>query len=99
VKVVWTPLAEARVAAAFAFIEAQRPSAAVRWLERLLKRTAQLGRFPDIGHMVREVHRPEIREVSVRPYRVIYQRDPSRVIILTVRHMRQGWDSREISEV
>ena len=97
-KVVWAPLAEVRVAEAFAFIAADRPAAAANWLDRVLNRIAQLARFPDSGHMVREVGRPEIREVPVRPYRVIYRRDPARVIVLTVRHMRQDWDPREISE-
>jgi plasmid stabilization system protein ParE len=98
VKVVWAPLAEARVAEAFAFLAADRPSAAANWLERVLNRVAQLARFPDSGRPVRVVGRPDIREVPVRPYRLIYRRDPARVIVLTVRHMRQDWDPREISE-
>ena len=98
-KVVWAPLARERVAEAFAYIAADRPSAAAKWLERVLVRVAKLARFPDMGHMVPEVRRPEIREVPVRPYRVIYRRDPALVVVLTVRHMRQDWDPREISAV
>ena len=95
-RVGWTPLAERRVADAFAYIANDRPSAARRWLERLLDRVDTLKVFPDGGRMVPEAGRPEIRELIVRPYRVVYRRDPNRVVILTVRHSRQAFSVSDL---
>lgn len=95
-RVRWSPLAERRVAEAFAYIAADRPATAARWLDRLLRHVGDLERFPDQGRVVPEVGRAEIRELIVAPYRVIYRRDPARIILLTVRHSRRAFDRREI---
>lgn len=95
-KVRWAPLAERRAAEAFAQIATDQPAGALRWLERLLRNVGQLQDFPDRGRMVPEIARPEIREVIVAPYRVVYRRDPARVLVLTVRHSRRAFDPREI---
>ena len=84
------------MAEAFAYIARERPSAARHWLERVLQRVDLLRTFPDGGRMVPEVDRSEIREVIVVPYRVMYRRDPTRVLILTVRHSRRAFDHSEV---
>ena len=86
-RVRWTKLAERRAEEAFAYIAAERPSAADRWLVRVLDR---------VGRMVPEVARPEIREVIVAPYRVMYRRDAKQVSVLTVRHARRAFDLGEV---
>jgi plasmid stabilization system protein ParE len=73
----------------------ERPAAAVAWLERLLAGVQVLGKFPHRGRMVPEVARQDIREIMVRPYRVLYRVDTKRVIVLTVRHMRRAFDPTE----
>jgi toxin ParE1/3/4 len=89
VKVVWSPLAERRAAEAFAYIAKERPSAAVRWLDRLIDAIATLAQFPDRGRAVPELERADIRELIVAPYRVMYRRDAKRIVVLTVRHGRR----------
>jgi toxin ParE1/3/4 len=96
VKVVWSPLAELRTAEAFAYIANARPSAAARWLDRLLNAVATLVEYPDCGRAVPELQRPDIRELIVAPYRVMYRRDPKRVVVLTVRHGRRQFDGTEV---
>jgi plasmid stabilization system protein ParE len=46
--------------------------------------------------MVPEVGRAEIREVLYGQYRIIYRLDPKRLVVLTVRHGRRAFDSREV---
>ncbi len=46
--------------------------------------------------MVPEAGRPDIREVLYRDHRVIYRLESRRVAILTVRHARRMFDSREV---
>ena len=95
-RVVWSPLAEERAVEAFEQIARDRPSAAVRWLERLLERVGSLASFPDRGRAVPELQRPDVRELVVKPYRVIYRRDPKRVVVLTIHHGRREFDPEEV---
>ncbi len=98
-KVVWSPLAEARAIEAVDNIAQERPQAAAAWLEELLERTAALDRFPKRGRLVAEIGLPAYRELLHVPYRVIYRVDPTRVVILTLRHSRRAWDESEVGGV
>jgi len=95
-KVVWAPPAREQVAEAFAFISAQRPSAALRWFDEVVERAGSLSSFPDLGRMMPEPGRPEVREVIVDPYRVVYRRDPDIIVILGVFHSRQSVDAEDL---
>ncbi len=95
-KVIWSPLASDHVAQAFASIAAERPSAALRWLEEVIDTATSLGSFPDMGRMVPEAQRPSLREVIVPPYRLIYRRDEAEVIILAVHHTRREFTAHEL---
>ena len=98
-KVIWAPIAEARALEAVDFIARDRPARAAAWLEKLLERTATLGRFPRQGHRVPELDRAAYREILHEPYRVIYRLDARQVVILTLRHVRRAWDHAEIPDV
>lgn len=91
-KVIWAPLAREQVADAFTYISAERPSAAVRWFDEVVDRAGSLATFPDIGRMLPEAGRPEVREVLVEPYRLIYRRDPDLIVVIGVFHSRQDVD-------
>ena len=97
--VVWTRLAEQRAIEAFEWIAAERPNAALAWLERALDIVEQLEAFPDLGRPVPELARPDYRQLFVKPYRIVYHRRATVVVILTLRHVRQAWDPREIIAV
>jgi toxin ParE1/3/4 len=92
VKVTWSPLANDQVDDAIAYIAADEPAAALRWLEQLLERAASLSRFPDSGRVVPELQRDDIRELIVDPYRVIYRRSADFVEIASVRHGAREFD-------
>jgi len=92
VNVAWTALAEDQAADAFAYIATDRPSAALKWFERLVESVGSLSLMPDLGRMVPEADREAIREVLVPPYRVVYRRDSDAVLILTVQHERRDLD-------
>ena len=90
-RVIWAPLAEQQVAESFAYIAAEHPVAAVRWFDSLEDKTGSLATFPDQGRVVPEVQRADVREVLVHPYRVIYRRGATEVVVLSVQH-----DHREL---
>jgi len=96
VKVIWSPLAEARALEAVDYIAQDRPQAAAAWLEELLDRTATLDRFAKRGRLVAEIGHPAYRELLHAPYRIIYRVDPTQVVILTLRHSRRDWNESEV---
>ena len=55
-----------------------------------------LATFPDQGRMVPEVQRTAIREVLVHPYRVVYRRGVTEVVVLSVQHDHRELDVRGI---
>lgn len=71
------------------YITAERPASALRWLDEMMERVRSIERFPDLDRIVPELQRPEIREVLVAPYRVLYHRDEQHVTILAVLHDRR----------
>jgi len=97
-KVIWAPLAREQVADAFAFMSAERPAAAVRWFEQVVESAGSLSVFPDMGGMMPEAGRPEVRQVLVDPYRLIYRRDPDTVVIIGVFHFHQDVDAVDLSD-
>ena len=95
-RVVWSPRAVARVVEIGKYIAADRPEAAVRWVQALFSAAASLIRHPRRGRKVPEVDRPDLRQLRHGDHRVIYRIDPKRIVVLTVRHSRQAWDPRDI---
>jgi toxin ParE1/3/4 len=96
VKIIWAELAVERAAEIAQYIATDRPEAAERWVDGLIRIVDGLARSPRRGRMVPEVGRSEIREVLHGSYRVIYRLDPKRVAVLTIRHARRAFDPTEI---
>lgn len=92
-KVTWTEHAYAQLDEAMAFIARDRPETAMIWLERILDAGASLAELPDRGRVVPEAAREDVRELIIRPYRLIYRRDANVVTVTMVVHER-----REINE-
>ena len=74
---------------AISYIEAERPSAALTWLDELMDQIRVLERFPDSGRIIPEYQRPETREILVAPYRIPYHRSEDAITILAVVHDRR----------
>jgi toxin ParE1/3/4 len=92
VKVTWSPLADAEVDEAIAYIANDDPAAALQWLEHLLDRVASLAKFPDSGRVVPELQRDDIREIIVGAYRVMYRRGDDSVEIAAICHHARDFE-------
>lgn len=68
------------------------PSFETRFLERIFDAAARLGLFPESGRIVPEFGEPHLREVVVRPYRVLYSLGPDGVEVLAVFHGAMSLD-------
>jgi plasmid stabilization system protein ParE len=51
------------------------------WWERIVQGVERLASFPESGRVVPERNDPQLREVIVRPYRVVYGLRPGLVEI------------------
>lgn len=87
-RIVWTPLALARVEDIAQYIAEDKPDAALQWAHALFATVERLADFPESGRMVPEVGSRRIREVVFGTYRVIYS-ITEQVDILTVRRSSQ----------
>lgn len=96
-KVEWAPLAIERAYEEARYIAADKPDAALMWLEGLFACTDRLEHFPDSGRVVPEIGLPEYREIVYRKsHRVVYRRDAEIISILTIRRYRQQLDVSEL---
>jgi plasmid stabilization system protein ParE len=76
-KIRWSRAAVEDLREAEAFIAADSPLYAQRFVARLLSSTRRLGTHPRIGRRVLEADDPDIRELIVQSYRIIYPKNRS----------------------
>ena len=87
----WTERAQADLAAVRAFVEIGSPHYADVIVRRLLHSADRLQDFPQSGRAVPEYSDPMIREVILRPYRIVYRIVAVQEIhVLTVHHGARG---------
>jgi len=84
--VYWTRNAKRELRAVHDYIAQNSPAYARAMVDRITRKTEQLGRWPRLGAQVPEYSDESIREILVLPYRVIYRVRESRIQILSVVH-------------
>ena len=95
-KIVWSPLAEERLAEVITRMRRERTGAGWRWLQGLLVIIGNLPAAALDGFGVPELTgRSCIGQVYVDPCRVVYRIDESRIVILTIRSARKPLHDHE----
>jgi addiction module RelE/StbE family toxin len=74
-KVIWTDEAIADLRQIVAYIAKDNPNAAVKTGEEIIRKSMLLAGQPRMGRMLREPRRDALREMVIRPYRLIYEID------------------------
>lgn len=86
----WTDGALADVEAIADYIAQDSEQQAKLQVARFFEQAAQLEQHPLIGHIVREADNPDVRELRVNSYRLIYRvLSPELLHILTVYHSKR----------
>lgn len=85
----WTDTALHHLDAIYRCIARDSPAYAKRMVDRLTRRSQQIGEFPLSGRMVPEYEMTQIREVVEGPYRIIYYIKPDQIDVLAVLHGAQ----------
>lgn len=81
---VWTERAATDLLAIGDSIAQDDPRAARRWVGRLRQRARAAATMPNSGRVVPELGRPDIREVILRNYRIVYRVVKRGIVVLTV---------------
>lgn len=81
-----------------AYIARENPDRARSFGHELLNRALSLSNFPKIGREVPELGDPEVREIFLGSYRIVYEvlGDPPNVYVLRFWHAARGtpkWES------
>ena len=88
-RVHWTNKALDHLLAIHEYVAQNSEIYANRLVDRLTRRSEQIGLFPQSGRMVPEYKRADIREVIERPYRIIYRVKENQIDVLSVVHSAQ----------
>ena len=66
------------------FIGTDSPERVEKFTSYLVERGESIAQNPKIGKMVPEISNPEIRELIIKKYRIVYRTQKQRIEILTV---------------
>lgn len=83
-KILWSPQALRDLEGIRDYIAIDSSRYAALVIERIVNGVERLSTFPESGRMVPELNDPSVREVIVRPFRVVYRLKPGLVEIATV---------------
>ena len=91
-KLIWSPSAKFDLKDIATFIAEDSATAAERVIRRLFQALERLADFPESGRIVPEFGDPVIREVILKPWRIVYRVDAGRSIVEIARvwHAARG---------
>lgn len=92
----WSQRARADLKAIHDYIAKDSPTNAQAVVREILARATTLPETPRIGRRVPELDDPEIRELPVHAWRVIYQLRGTTVFIVTLIHRRRAAAPEEL---
>lgn len=72
-RVIWSPSARLDLKEIVEYIASENPAAAKRIGLSLIDATKNLSRFPKKGRIVPEYHTDSLREIPLKPYRIVYR--------------------------
>lgn len=88
-RVAWTDSAVLSLDSNISFVAQESRDNALRLLERVLAAADSLGILAERGSVVPEYDDPEVRQLLVDPFRLLYRVGEADVFILGVLHQRQ----------
>jgi plasmid stabilization system protein ParE len=98
-KIFWSPLAIDKTSEIAGYIARDKPTVAQDWVDKIFQKVDILKSSPDIGRVVPEIRRKDLRELIFGNYRIIYRVEKENISILTVRHGKQILPTEEIEKM
>jgi plasmid stabilization system protein ParE len=88
-KIIWSPLAIDKTSEIAEYIAKDKPPVAQDWVDKIFQKVDILESSPELGRVIPEIRRKNIRELIFGNYRIIYCIEKTSISILTVRHGKQ----------
>lgn len=88
---IWTKPAKADLKHIYDFIAEDSKHYAKKVAQEIREKTDILNRLPNLGKMVPEIGYPEIQELNIYSYRIIYEVKNEQCHVLAVIHKRQDF--------
>jgi plasmid stabilization system protein ParE len=85
-RVIWTDPALADLEAAAEYVARDSPRQASLLVQRAFRATDRLAALPRMGRIVPEIGEETIRELILRPYRIVYVLSGPDILIALVHH-------------
>jgi toxin ParE1/3/4 len=92
--VVWTETASNDLERAVEYINQDSPGYALSFLYDAMERAKTLSLFPNRGRIVPEINDPDVREIFLHRYRMIYKIEEEQVVILSFIHGAMNWNGQ-----
>lgn len=91
-KLTWSPAARDDLHDIVIFIARDNPERAMSFGYQLISETDRLQTFPRLGRLVPEYQNEDLREIILRPYRIVYRLNHERKLceIVRVWHSARG---------
>ncbi|PYL06762.1 MAG: type II toxin-antitoxin system RelE/ParE family toxin [Verrucomicrobia bacterium] len=91
-KLIWSPAARDDLHDIVVFIARDNPERAMSFGYQLISETDRLQTFPRLGRVVPEYENENLREIILRPYRIVYRVNHERKVceIARVWHSARG---------
>lgn len=83
-KLLWSTRSQEDLLGVGRFIARDNRAAARRWVEKLRQQARRVAENPNVGRIVPEHSRPDLREVLLRSYRIVYLVTDDAIVVLTV---------------
>jgi toxin ParE1/3/4 len=96
-KVVWSEPATADLDSIRAYIARDSEYYAARFVQRVVKTTKMLETFPELGQVIREFEERIIRERILQNYRILYEIQSSRILIVAIVHAARNISSIQLN--
>jgi len=92
----WTAGAVQQLWAIYDYIAQASPHYAKRMVDRLTRRSEQIGVFPLSGRVVPEYQAHQVREVIEGSYRIIYHIKPDQIDVVAVIHGSRSLTAEDV---
>lgn len=97
-KIIWSLHARDDLREIVSFIAADNPTVAESFGFRLMSKVDLLANFPQLGRVVPEENDENIRELILRPYRIVYRVLPAQQVVAIARIWHGARGEPEIPE-
>jgi plasmid stabilization system protein ParE len=95
--VIWSQPARADLKHIYDFVAEDSIFYARKVVQEINDKTDTLNALPGIGKMVLEIGRPNIKELSIYSYRILYEVKTNDAYILAIVHKRRDFKSEDLT--